>query len=457
MKRFGKIRKILLRALLVLLASGFAGWLFENWRGAKAWEEAKARAEAAGVSLVRADYAGPEIPDEENLLLNPVFAEEFEKEGEDRLREWASLPGVDGKGYRIQGPRPWNGTSADYRNYFKDELSEDEARDRLAEFASEFEERLDRLAEVILETPIHPIFEVEEVTGELFDGTKWIFPIQCFSRSFKDSALLAVRRGESDKGLQRVAVLFRLAEMTAGPSLVSVLVSNSIKSLGLSLIWEGIRLRCWTDTQLKEISTLCSEPNYHENLIRSLAFEAAFGREFLMSEDIPEFLGDQRRGISGWYDYGGPQGWRDQRKAFLVTFHLELIEILKERDFERLRKISETQADRGLSPLAAIKGELSIIPNCIPGACWMPKSNQRIARIALEAERLFLQEGKYPDRLQELSLPFPVIDLTDPEGRVLAYKPGPNGRPQIWSRYQEELGEEGDEKLRWQFWAEESR
>jgi len=464
MKRFGKIRKILLRALLVLLVLGCAGWLFENWRGAKAWEEAKARAEAAGVSLVRADYAGPEIPDEENLLLNPVFAEEFENEGEDRLREWARLPGVDGKTYRVQGPRPWSGTSVDYRNYFKDELSEDEARDRLAEWASDFEGRLDRLAKVILKFPARPVFLEGAATGPLFAETDWILAFRNLTHCYRDSGLVAIHSQEGEKAFQSVTVLFRLAEMTIGADVISVLVSNAFRSMTLDLIWEGLRLQVWTDGQLENFSKYLSEPRFEQNMMRALSYEAAFQVDVLEFQvDAPKELeqfdpfGYDQDGFARWYYYQGPQGWKDQRRAFVVSRSLDLKEILQDRDFKRLEEADRSFSVSDWCPMFAVVAGQSLIARAASSGVWKPETKVRICQVAIAAERVRQWKGSYPKTLAELTLDTPVQDSTDPEGRDLAYELGPRGRPQIWSRHQEELGEKGDEKLRWQFWAEESR
>lgn len=88
MKNTERFRKVLVRGGLFVLVLLAGGWWFENWRGAKAWEAARARAEEAGMSLERADYARPEIPDDENLRLHPLFEKELGRQDEGRLRIW---------------------------------------------------------------------------------------------------------------------------------------------------------------------------------------------------------------------------------------------------------------------------------------------------------------------------------------------------------------------------------
>jgi len=107
--------KRLLKIVLVLLLLFTCAWWIENWRGARAWEKAQARAEAAGVSLDIADFQQAPIPDEENLLKNPVFLAEWNGEVEPRLDRWSSmnLPGL--AEFIRSSLNPKTGETNDYR------------------------------------------------------------------------------------------------------------------------------------------------------------------------------------------------------------------------------------------------------------------------------------------------------------------------------------------------------
>ena len=75
--------------------------------------------------------------------------------------------------------------------------------------------------------------------------------------------------------------------------------------------------------------------------------------------------------------------------------------------------------------------------------------------MAIALERRFLARNSYPSSLAELDLKFPVTDLSDPDRRDLAYELGPDGRPVIWSEYEDEtVGERSVHHLRWQYYRE---
>lgn len=126
MKKRERLRRVALRGSIALILLLLAGWFVENLRGAKAWEEAQARAEAAGMSLNRADYAGTEIRDEDNLLLKPEFKVEFEMEESARLREWRKMLRLGNP--NIDGSRPHQGVATGYRKWFREEITESEAQ-----------------------------------------------------------------------------------------------------------------------------------------------------------------------------------------------------------------------------------------------------------------------------------------------------------------------------------------
>jgi hypothetical protein len=453
MGKMQRLRRYAFRFLIILMVLLVAGWLYENRRGAVAWDEAKARAKAAGMSLKRGEYAGPKIPDEENLLLKPEFVKELEMDEETGPRGWGAMLKL-GKRF-VEGGRPHEGATTGYRDWFNEEITESEARQRVVEASREVEERLTILGKVILETPVHQIFAKGEATGEFFENTEWTTSIVGFTRCFSDSAVLAIRSENGALALDRVRGLCRLSEVSSGSSLISLLVSHAIKKQAMSLVWEGLLLRVWDDAQLEILQGEFSEPKYEERLERVISFEAAWGLEFLTTieaGDLPEGAEMTEFGsLMNSYYYGGLRGWKDRRRAILVDRALDLQEILRTRDFDRLEK-REENSPSPYSPMYAVMSSNVLVSKLLNRGGWIPATNERICRIAMAAEREFLRSGVYPEKTSSMKLDFPIIDLTDPEGRELAYELGPKGRPQIWSRYQKELGEDGENNLRWQFW-----
>ena len=83
-----------LKVLVILLIPGV--WIIENSRGQPAWNKAKERAVGAGVSLDITDYQPTEISDDENLLKNEHFYNEWVGNVEPLLNSWSrmNLPGA---------------------------------------------------------------------------------------------------------------------------------------------------------------------------------------------------------------------------------------------------------------------------------------------------------------------------------------------------------------------------
>lgn len=434
-----------LGVILGLLAAG--GWWFENWRGARAWEEAQSRAEKAGVSLVRVDRVGPEIPDDENLLQDPVFAAEYARTGDDRLQAWSELPVVDGNS-RSTFLDPGSGETVDYRSFFDEDLSEEEARMRLAAAAQEVEARLDRLTAAILAKPVHLFFWAEQLdTGSPGLGD-WIQASRKFSEALQDSALMAMRSGRATKALERIRALDRLGRAIRGPSLLGYLMSRALFAVEKGLIWEGLRLRVWNGDQLEQLSEMVARWEFEDSLLAVLRRELPVMLEVFDSPDSL-MVSEPKAPFRKWIATGGPAGWHDLRKAFLVSGLLDLLEIAETRDFQRIAEFEARAEVSDWSPLAVVAD--AVLAPRLAQAGWSGATTQRIVLLALQAERQFLETGAYPESLGVLDPDFPVTDLTDPEDRELAYELGPEGRPQIWSRHQEE---EGESDLRWQFWAE---
>lgn len=461
MKRFPRFRKFVVRAFLVLIVALLLGWWFENWRGARAWEQAQKRATEAGVSLLRADYAGPEIPDDENLLNDPIFSKEMEEEGDEALGGWRWLPGVDGRGMLVAGS-PASGKTVEYREYFMAKMSEEEARVALAKMAEGFEARLGMLAEVILAKPEHDIFAKPWATGGLNDGVMQIMGLQKMSSCFQSSGLMAFRSGDSQKALKSIQVLDRLSRIGDSPGVIDVLIGSAVHQSGMGLIWEGIRMHAWSEEELNELSVLLLGRDFREPFLNAIKYEMAWSIEAQnsvdeMMGDYEEAFGDQ--GIAGrvgsWLAFGGPSGWDGRRKAFHVETYLDLIEMVEAGTSHDRIEIEERCSKVWISPLFAV-GEGARLIVRSTAVYEQAETFLRIALINIALEREFLNSGVYPGSLSELDLQFSIVDLTDPESRDLAFELGPEGRPQVWSRFAAEsettIHQSGS--LRWQFWTE---
>lgn len=344
MKRFLRIRRSYVWGLVVILVLIAGFYVFENRRGAREWAAAQARAEAVGMSLVRSDYAGSEIPDEENLRKNEVFMEALEDASAGRFGDWWKLfaDTSDQKGSQDgrrrlpdrmrSGPKnhPGTGIIREYRDFFGADLTGEEALGLLTERSREINARLDDLAGVLLKTPAHQIFANEVARGELFGNSEWSFPMQSLALCLADSARLSMRSGDLDRALVLIKALDRLSRITVTPASVDFIISGSIAKIKMILIWEGLLLKKWSSAQIEELETLLSERDWGDEYSRVIGYRAAFNLELLsvyLDDNIrPQTYQDGRsHSLSTWFAIGGPKGWDDRRRAFITNFHLDCL------------------------------------------------------------------------------------------------------------------------------------
>ena len=421
-----------------------AAWWFENWRGARVWEEAKARAEAAGVSLNRADYAGPEIPDEENLLLNPVFREELEKEGEERLGSWRA-PLTDGGISRISDLDPETGETVAFRDYFADGVTEEEALKRVTDLTREEERRIDKIAAEISNAGPRRILARSDACSKLLDLGKEVIKFDSLRAAFSESALTALRSGDAEKALQRIETVDRLRNMLEGPSMVSLIVSMGWLSGELNLVWEGLRLRVWNENQLDRLLGLLESIDLYGAVESSICFEAAFIAEALDDLSNGQDQGSPPITYSNWILLYGPEGRVLREKALAVEGYLRMVEALRRKERAEVLKIRKSFQRANLDEDAISSQGILLLLSIVESVTGPTSVDVRLAKLSLAAERYFAQNGRCPDTVNDFG---EGIDV-----RNVDYQLAPDGRPRIAIA----VGD-GDEEvsMRWQFSPDDS-
>ncbi|MDA7891567.1 hypothetical protein N9B14_03260 [Akkermansiaceae bacterium] len=467
MKRCPRLRHFFGWGTVVTLALIACFWIFENRRGAREWQEVQSRAEEVGMFLLRSDYAGAPIPDEENLLRDPAFLKAIEDAREGRLDDWWELfatAAAKEKAKLPPQPHPETGTSVDYREFYDFSLSGKEAISSLIDAARDIDTRLDELADVILAKPVSPVFVHDIAAGELL-GDEWaaaseqIEGWQRLVRCFGSSGLVAIRKGDSQRALKTIKLLDRLSQMVCGPGVVSYLVSSSIALTGRGLLWEGLRLEKWSLDQLELIEGILSERKWREEYLSVLKYEAALTLgildTYLKGSMPPQRYQDGRSHLlSEWLAVGGPQGWDDRRRAFTIEFFVDLIPLVDSAAGLAKYRTQFHQRFEGstLSPIYYWHYLLEMELHAARASLQI-ETAKRIALIALALEKARLKTGRYPQDLSELDGDVALVDLSDPQARELGYQLGPNGRVEIWSANEQEREKsDRDPRLRWQYW-----
>ena len=115
-------RRFVTRALFVfacLATLVVAFYLFEHWRGKRAWESYRSTAEQSGLKLDIAAYLPPDIPDSENYASVPLIAE-FLKQSDsesrgDELFSFPETPGTPRPKRNLSEPNAFN--AVEWRDY----------------------------------------------------------------------------------------------------------------------------------------------------------------------------------------------------------------------------------------------------------------------------------------------------------------------------------------------------
>lgn len=449
-----------LKIFLVLLLLFTCAWWIENSRGARAWKKAEQRAADAGISLELASYQPAPVPDEENLLKNNLFFEEWNGDVEPRLTGWDKLnmPGTS-REFRLARANHSRGRPLDFTQFFDDELSEKEAVEKLSEASFEVQARLDRLAEIILSYPAHPLLKYLPTVEDPIPGTSEIDPLLKFARCFGDQAILGLRVGRPQIALRNIQVLDKLADCFGSPTALQHLVANALRSSTHGIIWEGLRLRQWDEHQLNELLGLTDRGGSFDALAEALKLEQAsslflFNHAELFSGDTwSSIIGTSdrtfRNRVQAYYYLKGPAGWSDQRKAICLNDRLDHLGRKDRWNARYHANLQDREEPNPWSPLMMAYAMPDMLRPVLGGEL-QNQTRERIAHLAILLELHFLKHGSYPNSLDDLEGRPKLLDATDPQERPLAYDLDAQGRPQIWT-VREAKKSGSRQRFRWQY------
>lgn len=460
LQRLGKV-------LLILLLLITGAWWFENWRGARAWEAAQERAKEAGFSLDLADYQPPPVPDEENLLKNPDFLLEWNGEIEPKLNRWSSanMSGVK-KSARARSA-PQQGWATDYRKFFEEELSLDQALERIDKITGDLQDRLDRLSTIILSHPVQDLGSYSVPTQETPFPTNKAPDFLRFASSLRDRAVLALHLKDPSTAIKDIECLQCFKESFGRGAMIQGLVGNALQLSIDQIVWEGIYLHGWDKNHLVELDSLLRSRDPFQDLETTAKFETIYGIHSI--DHLDEMVAsarDQWNGmwnLSGelglkdrilvYFKTSGPNGWKDQRKAILVEGTLRFLAEYEDGQLSHRgpRKIDPEETN--LDPFEYARQNQEYL-RVFAGTLMEGQTRTRIARIAVAAEQHFLDQKSYPAGIDDLDLDFELTDTTDAKKRPLKYEIGPKGRPVISSPHNPRIcwlfspEEEGERSLK---------
>ncbi len=459
----------------------------EDWRGKHDWEKFKREWEAKGERFGPAAVIPPQVPDDRNFAMAPVF-DAVNKLMNEQWRAQHRNPhqGTDGDQSEWDtnlvnplemplsenGENPTNGIGDWRKSTVSDLGSWQQYYRELAAKTNEFPVPLQPQtpAQDVLLALSHYDSTIEELhlAAQLPDSR---FPISYDmappadillphlgnlkqgARVLQLRALAELQNGQSDKALADVKLILRLSDsMRIEPFLISHLVRIAIVNIALQPVWEGLVAHLWSETQLAELDSELAKLDLladYQTAMRGELMLCEIGdieylRQFPAeaSDLMGEAAGDSAaQGLQRIVWLAIPSGWFYQNELGCARTMLE--DYLPTADIEQ-RMVRPVDARRAGS---AVADELKhstpynlIVRMLVPAlssAVKRPAYGQEsvdLTRTAIALERYRLAHGAYPESLDALvpqfiaKLPHDIIN-----GQPLHYRRTADGQFVLYS------------------------
>jgi hypothetical protein len=405
---------IVLISLLVLTVLFYQ---FENWRGARKWEQTKASLTARGIATELKDLAPPPLPPEENFI-TPLFFELFpEPKGDQEPGELMKLIKRKPEGRPVFGAE--NYPPVDLSKW-SDSLGLGTACSQMeaATFILDHLKPAEPLMESLAGAMSHPgSFNIDYTHKPAYTiSFSSLMPAMSFADIIQLHGFAAIVQRDAEIALRDLRLLIRITKTANDePVLFTSLMANAMALRSCEFISQGLASGIWNDAQLNLIIRELQALEYAAGFRRSLNGEMAFNIDGLDHPNVMNeaaammFLEDEwsKRLLPvalGIF----PRGWFDQAKVLTTdTFTSKLIEAVH-LDAEHGPRISHLRRRDEL---------LQDLPNAIwalPVRISLPIFSAvfdkfaythdliSMAMISCALERYRLAEGKYPAQLNEI-------------------------------------------------------
>jgi hypothetical protein len=433
----------------------------ENWRGARAWEEARKEAEARGVAIKTLEEVAPlPVRDSENFIAAPGVRQLFAKR-----KEGSPDPFEDDKfdispspGFSRGMPLDFIAWKADPENPYSQEGKDLSAEALYLEISSGSDgPRELLLAGIGRPYVVFPVdWSVKPASSvELPHLTVVMQAGKVLSK--RASALLG--KGETAEAFANIRIGARLIEgCRKEPTLISQLVAITVQKLMMQPLWEGLRDQKWSPPQLAWLQEELESWDWIESGRWTLTEgEPAFGIDCIewtkeaSARDINAVVGvwDTSEDVTevSWLARATtlvPDGWFDQNKAAYIREMTAFVMAAYPKDqpgrvdFEGSKRAESAFEGKFASNL--FNPYFFFVRMTIPAVtgahaasagaqCW-----RSMAIIAIALERYALdQQGRYPDTLNILVPKYLAAVPFDPlDGKPIHYQKTSQGRYKLW-------------------------
>jgi hypothetical protein len=434
-KRSGCAKRLFYAFLCgVLMLVG--AYVFLDWSGKKRWEETRARLEKEGLPMERRQLERPDVPPKENFGESPLMratAGLDGAEGQERLLFHTELGQVFQKAatkkINAEGMKDFRATMTKSRKW-PIPSAEQEPDDTKAILAA-LRELDDQMGELVSDAK-RPHALLPHDLPPMDDSNGGMPPSGYlkFSKSLRLLIYCHLHSGDVQRATDLIRVQIRVAEIAgASKTLVAVLTSRAIVSLGLSSIQSGFDLHRWKESQLLEFVDVVQKhppPRYADTMRLEWLFLKS---EYEKAAFLPEFDTGKWRVV--------PKGLGLQAKSDHAEIMHALIKALETGGLaEALReteRISKTESAQSKIPWIRFPyASIPVYQRVFQGLQYREFSAAAI-RIQLALEQHFLQHGSYPNALTEL-VPAKIESIpADLDGKPLRYLLEVPDRYVIWS------------------------
>jgi hypothetical protein len=465
-----RTRKIIRRLVWTLIAFVTLIAMFyseEDWRGARAWQEAQATYKKAGESLDYARFIPPPIPDDQNLAALPLFALSPASKTEPYLRPVAlekalrpddGLPQLPSTGSWQRGQAPdmnkiRNGVASIYAVAFKGARA---PASSLAQFEAVFPVVADLRQASASRTSCR--------FNQNYRAATFLRPISLLTdqiavtRIMTLDAVLALDAHQPAIALADLRTVFVLSSgMRHDPSLVAGVISIAMDAISETAVADGLALHAWNDAQLAQLQDQLGQMDFLVDFkfaIRGevagqlLGFQMVRQKMTHQFQAVPLPVDAEENHLINFY-LPWPGGWVDASEGRLVRFTLSSLptinpathrvypDLVRKLQDERHRKLF---LGRYVFPWDFLFIEWSMDPANLASKSAYVQTRIDQSVLACALERYRLAHGNYPSSLDALrpdyctSIPTDVINGEPyhyrmlPDGSYRLYSVGWNGK-----------------------------
>ena len=423
----------LLACLLTLVA---AIYVFENWRGRRAWRAMAADLAQRGQRIDLAAFVPPPVPDEQNFALTPSLAPLFDfLPGTQRMRDTNAQTRLNALGRDLPStpPAPDNMARGQltpldtWAVLLNPKAATNDpaacARTVIAGF-----QKYDPLLAELRQASQRPASRFA-IKYDLPDPSGILLPhlsvLRCANQAAAMRAAAELALGQPDAAEPDLQLAFALADtIRTEPILISHLVRIAMHQRALCTLWDGLARHQWSEAQLAAFQNRLARQAIWADFAIAIQGERAFGNAIiaLVQRDPPMLnrLGTPSDGPfseanlpedlflraipSGWFDLERVEYNRGFAAVMLQptqtasgTFDPAAVEAAsRSLDFGR-GGFAALRQHRILSALL-----LPALSNAYRKAAYTQVHTDQ-AVLACALERFRLKQGRFPERLEELT------------------------------------------------------